>query len=52
MEKVINAVRWCANSILSIGLIGIFSEGSSFLPNLVGLGCFALLILINKNRTT
>lgn len=52
MTKALNILRWLANAILMVGLFGIFNEGDSFLPNLVGLGCFALLILINKNKTT
>lgn len=43
--------RILANVILSIGLFAVFSEGDSFIPNFIGLACFAGLILINKNNS-
>lgn len=41
------AVKTIINILLGIGLMCVFSEGDSFLPNLFGLACFAMLIAVN-----
>lgn len=50
MEKTRNALRWCANIILGLGCWLIVNESDTFVPNLVGLACAALLIVINKDN--
>ena len=41
------AVKIIINIILGCGLMCVFSEGDSFIPNFIGLACFALLIAVN-----
>lgn len=48
MERTLNALRWCANIILGLGCWLIVNEGDSFVPNIIGLACAALLIVINR----
>lgn len=40
-------IKTIINILLGIGLMCVFSEGDSFVPNLFGLACFALLIAFN-----
>lgn len=48
-KRITHIMRWCANIILGFGTLLIFNEGDSFTPNLIALGCAALLIFINRN---
>ena len=41
-------LRICASCVLGLGCWLIVNEGSSIIPNLVGLACAALLIVINR----
>lgn len=50
MEKTMNALRWCANITLGLGCWLIVNEGKSLVPNLVGLACAALLVIINRDN--
>lgn len=44
-------LRLIINIILGIiGLFLVFNESDTFTPNFVGLGCFALLIYINRKE--
>lgn len=50
MAKMFKTLRWCANAILCVGLIGVVNESDTFIPNFIGLGCFIILIIINKDK--
>lgn len=50
MGNTLNTVRWCANIVLGLGCWLIVNEGESLVPNLVGLACAALLIVINRDN--
>ncbi len=51
MEKALNIIRWCMNIILGTGCLLVFNENpDNFTPNLIGLACFFLLIVINNDR--
>lgn len=50
MAKTKSILKWCANIILIIGVFGVFNDSSSFVPNFIGLGCFLMLLIINKNQ--
>ena len=45
--KTFKIIRLVINIILGIGCFAVFNESDSFTPNLIGLACFALLLLIN-----
>ena len=40
-------LRLIFNILLGIGCFLVFNDSETFIPNLVGLACFALLIIIN-----
>lgn len=48
MAKTLQVAKWVVNIILGLGCWLIVNEGSSIIPNLVGLACAALLIVINR----
>lgn len=50
MENTLNTIRWCANIVLGLGCWLIVNEGESLVPNLVGLACAALLVIINRDN--
>lgn len=41
------ALRLTINIVLGFGCFAMLNDSDSFIPNLVGLACFGLLILIN-----
>lgn len=41
-------LRICASCVLFLGCVGMFNESETFIPNLVGLACAALLTVINR----
>jgi len=45
--KTFKIIRLVINILLGIGCFAVFNEGESFKPNLFGLACFALLIVLN-----
>lgn len=40
-------IRLAVNILLVCGCFLVFNESESFTPNLIGLACFAMLIVIN-----
>jgi len=38
------------NFLLCVGLLLVFNESETFIPNLVGLACFFGLIALNKDK--
>lgn len=50
MTKALQAAKWVVNIILGLGCWLVVNESESFTPNLVGLACAALLIVINRER--
>lgn len=44
------AVKTIANIVLAFGAVLIFNESSTFVPNILGLACMALLIWINADK--
>lgn len=47
MKKFFKYLRLALNIVLAIGCFAVFNGGSTFTPNLFGIGCFVLLIAIN-----
>ena len=45
--KTIKAI---INFLLCVGVLLIFNESDTFLPNSVGLACFVGLIVLNKDK--
>ena len=45
--KVFRNVRLAVNILLGCGCFLVFNDSDSFKPNLIGLACFAVLLLIN-----
>lgn len=45
--RTIRNIRMAVNILLGCGCVMVFNESSNFTPNLIGLACFALLIVIN-----
>ena len=45
------AISIIIDIVLIVGLFGIFSEGSSYIPNFVGLACFIALIYKHRHDT-
>ena len=43
-------IRLTSNVLLGLGCFFVFNEGESIVPNIIGLACAALLILINKDN--
>ncbi len=41
-------LRICVSCVLFLGCVGMFNESETFIPNLVGLACAALLTVINR----
>lgn len=51
MAKALEKLRLAASVLLGfIGIPLVLNESETFLPNIAGLVCYALLIVINKNR--
>lgn len=50
MEKTLYYAKWVINIILGIGVFLVFNESDTFIPNLVGLACAALLVVINREK--
>lgn len=50
MAKTLQAAKWVVNIILGLGSWLVVNESETFIPNLVGLACAALLIVINRER--
>ena len=50
MTKTRHIIKTVAKVLLCIGIFTVFNESDSFTPNMVGLGCLALLIVINKDN--
>lgn len=50
MAKTLQAAKWVVNIILGLGCWLVVNESETFIPNLVGLACAALLIVINRER--
>ena len=51
MAKILEKLRLTASVLLGfIGIPLVLNESDTFLPNIAGLVCYALLIVINKNR--
>ena len=40
------------NIMLGIGFFAVFNESDTIIPNLIGLACFAALIIINGDYKT
>ena len=45
--KTIKTIRLIINILLGCGCLLVFNESDTFAPNLIGLACFALLIVLN-----
>ena len=45
--KLFRYLRLAVNFLLLCGCFLVFNESESFTPNLIGLACFAMLIVIN-----
>lgn len=45
--KLFRRIRLAVNIVLGCGCFMILNDGKSFTPNLIGLACFALLIVLN-----
>lgn len=50
MQRVLHITRHIANVLLGIGCFAVCNESDSFIPNFIGLGCFVLLLIINKDK--
>lgn len=46
------AIRIILSIILALGGMLIFNESDTFTPNLIGLACFALLVVVNIDKDT
>ena len=47
MKTTWKYIRLAINILLGLGCFAVLNESDSFTPNLIGLACFALLIVIN-----
>lgn len=45
--KLFRNVRLAVNILLLCGCFLVFNDSETFVPNLIGLACFALLIVLN-----
>lgn len=45
--KLFRNVRLAVNILLGCGCFFVLNDSDSFIPNLIGLACFALLIVLN-----
>ena len=51
MTKTLHYMRWAVNVLLGIGCFLVFNENpETFSPNLIGLACAALLIILNRDK--
>ena len=51
MDKTLEKLRLTASVLLGfIGIPLVFNESNTFVPNFIGLACYALLIVINRNK--
>lgn len=50
MQRVLHITRHIANVLLGIGCFAVCNESDTFVPNFIGLGCFVLLLIINKDK--
>ena len=50
LTKIAQIAKIVVTAILIIGLFGVFNESHTFMPNFVGLGCFAGLIYLYRNH--
>ena len=51
MAKILHRLKWAANVLLGFGCFCALSENpDNFTPNIIGMACFILLIIINKDR--
>lgn len=46
------AIKLIVSIILVIGGMLVFNESDTFTPNLIGLACFALLVVVNIDKDT
>ena len=47
-QKIIAFAKWGLNITLGIGSLLTLNDSGNFVPNIIGIGCFALLIWLNK----
>lgn len=51
MTRTLHYLRWAVNVLLGFGCFLVLNENpETFTPNLIGLGCAALLIFLNKDK--
>ena len=50
MTKTLHHIRWVANVLLGLGCFLVLNESDSFVPNFIGLACYILLIIINRDN--